>query len=203
LFNGYADPGSYYDICLLIFEAANHRTPTDINATWQYYLSATHQKIVDDPNATEHPWEAVVNVIRQMGPRLSYSELTFSPSMLIPMIEAYAFNNPGGASPTWVPDLFIHVKFSHESIVATLQNMYYNETQPFVGRNKRVLAEHIVYVCQQWYNDCIRNNKAIFGSDDNAREIDELLQTLTEAQAFAPQERDQAMALRRSIANYL
>lgn len=122
--------------------------------------------------------------------------------MLIPLIENYAVSNPSrGAPATWVPDLFLHVKFSHESIVATLQNMYYNELQPFVGRNKRVLAEHILYVCQQWYNDCVRNNKAIFGSDDNAREIDELLQTL--GPTFAQQERDQALALRQSIANYL
>jgi nuclear pore complex protein Nup155 len=135
-----------------------------------------------------------------MGPRLNFSETTFSPAMLIPMIEKYAINNPSGAPPNWVPDLFLHVKFSHESIVATLQNMYFNEMQPFVGRNKRVLAEHILYICQQWYNDCARKNKAIFGGEDNVRDIDNLLQNL--APAFAPQQRDQAMALRQSIADY-
>jgi nuclear pore complex protein Nup155 len=185
----------------LIFEAANHRTPTDINTTWQYYLQSVHQKVVDDPNATQHPWEAVVNVIREMGPRLGYSQLTFSPSMLIPMIEAYAINNPNNAPANWVPDLFLHVKFSHEAIVGTLQNLYYNEVQPFVGGNKRPLAEHILYVCQQWYNDCARNNKAIFGSDDNAREIDNVLRTLEPV--FDRDQRAQVQALRDSIANYL
>lgn len=122
--------------------------------------------------------------------------------MLIPLIESYAINYPSrGAPATWVPDLFLHVKFSHESIVATLQNLYYNGVQPFVGRNKRVLADHILYTCQKWYHDCVRNNKALFGSDNNAIEIDELLAAL-EAE-FAQPERDQALALRQSIANYL
>ena len=123
--------------------------------------------------------------------------------MLIPLIETYAINFPSpGAPATWVPDLFLHVKFSHESIVATLQNLFYNGIQPFVNQtNKRVLAEHILYVCQQWYNDCLRSNKAIFGSDNNAREIDELLVALGDV--FAQEERDQAFVLRRSIANYL
>ena len=137
-----------------------------------------------------------------MGPRLSYSEITFSASMLIPMLENYAFTNGGGGSPSWIPDLFLHVKFSYETIIATLQNMYYNETPPFVGRAKNVLAQHILYVCKQWYLECIRNNKALFGSDNNAAEIQELLHTLVDAQAFTPQERDEADNLRLHIQNY-
>ena len=146
--------------------------------------------------------QAVVNVIRNMGPRLGYSETTFSASILVPMIETYAFNYPGGGPPNWVPDLFLHVKFSYETIVATLQNMYYNETLPFVGRNKRVLAEHILHVCQEWFADCARNNKVIFGSDDNARDVEDFLGQLVQANAFAPAERDKAEELRTRIKNY-
>jgi nuclear pore complex protein Nup155 len=140
-------------------------------------------------------------MIREMGARLGYSEGTFSPSLLIPMIEAFAMNN--GISGAWLVELFIHVKFAHETIVSVLQSMYYNEAQPFMGRNKRVLAEHTLLVLKDWYRECIRHNKAIFGGDDNAREIDNILSIFIESQSFTPDERDQANALRLQIANYL
>lgn len=140
-------------------------------------------------------------MIREMGARLGYSEGTFSPTILIPMIETYAFNNDTGGN--WVPDLFIHVRFEHETIVTVLQNMYYSEAQPFMGRNKHVLVEHTLYVIKDWYRECTRHNKAIFGGDDNARGIDNILNELVDSQLFTADERDQANTLRRQIANYL
>ena len=64
-----------------------------------------------------------------------------------------------------------------------------------------MLAAHILYICKQWYNDCARTNKAIFGSDDNARAIAELLETVHPN--LVGDLRDEALALRQSIANYL
>ena len=138
-----------------------------------------------------------------MGARLGYSEGVFSPTLLIPLIEAYSVRNNVTAPETWVPELFIHVKFSYETIVSIFQDMWYNEVQPFLGRNKRQIADHTVYVIKEWYRDCARNNKPIFGSDDNAREIDNILNILVESQVMLAGTRDTANALRQQIANYL
>lgn len=199
LYNVYADPGDYYDISLLIFESANHRNEADINATWQYYIDSTHLKALEDDSATAAPYEAVVDVVRNMSQRLKNSDTTFSPGMLIPLIENYAIEHQNGVgAKTWVPDLFIHVGFQYDTILSILNNMYLNDLAPFVGRNKRVLAYHMLYVCEQWYKDCIRSNKRIFGTEENAAVISEILGMLAQ-NGLQGEEADQANRLRQKI----
>ena len=62
----------------MIYEAADHRNDADINSTWQNLLDATHAKVVENPKATEKPFEAVINMVRDMAHRLNLSESTFS-----------------------------------------------------------------------------------------------------------------------------
>jgi nuclear pore complex protein Nup155 len=174
---------------LIIFECANHRNEADINSTWQYYLDYTHSKVADDPaNTTQQPYEAVINMLREMSQRLKNSEATFSPLTLIPMIENYALEQQFGVGPpTWVPDLFIQVGFPFETILSTLQTMYMGDIAPFTGRYKHVLADHMVYVCEMWYKDCMRANSRLFGSEENAAGIVEVLEML---QGNAPNQQD-------------
>jgi nuclear pore complex protein Nup155 len=138
-------------------------------------------------------------MMRDMAHRLSLSETTFSPTLLIPMIEQYAveFQNDVG-SRTWVPDLFIEVGFPFETIVATVQNMWYNNVAPFTGQRKNILARHIVYVLGQWYEECIRTNTRLFGSDENAEDINQLLELLSHEQLGEP-DMDALNTLRRKI----
>jgi nuclear pore complex protein Nup155 len=118
-------------------------------------------------------------MMRDMAHRLSGSETTFSPTLLIPIIETYAIEFQHDVGPrTWVPDLFISVGFPFETIVATVQSMWYNNVAPFTGQRKAILASHIIYVLGQWYEDCIRSNTRLFGSDENAQSINQLLELL-------------------------
>lgn len=199
MYNEYADQASYFDICLLIYEAADHRNDADINSTWQNILESTHSKVANDPNATELPYEAIVTMVRDMAHRLNYSETTFSPAMLIPMIEKYALEFQRDVGPrTWVIDLFIHVHFHYETILSILQNMFYGEVAPFSGRNRKVLAEHMLYTIKEWYKDCVRNNTRLFGGEDNAQGINEMLDVLVQ-NGLSPDEQEQAAELRLRI----
>ncbi|KAE9363359.1 putative nucleoporin [Stipitochalara longipes BDJ] len=198
LYNEYADQASYFDICLTIYEAASHRNEADISATWQSLIDATHQKALTN-NGTQQPYEAIVNMMRDMAHRLSLSETTFSPNLLIPMIETYAIEYQNNVGPrTWVEDLFISIGFPYETIVATIQGMWYNNVAPFTGTRKLVLARHIIYVLGQWYEDCIRSNTRLFGSDENADEINQLLDLLKNENLNA-QDRDALGVLQRKI----
>lgn len=134
-----------------------------------------------------------------MSQRLKNSDTTFSPGMLIPLIENYAIEDQNGVgSKTWVPDLFIHVGFQFDSILSILNTMFLNDLAPFIGRNKRVLAYHMLYVCEQWYQDCIRSNKRLFGTEENAAGISEILAMLVQ-NGLQGEEADQANRLRQKI----
>ncbi|KAL3428477.1 non-repetitive/WGA-negative nucleoporin [Phlyctema vagabunda] len=201
LYNRYADPASYFDICLIICQAANHRTDADIMSTWQNLLDVVHTKIVEDPNATVQPYEAIINIVCDMASRLNFSESTFSPAILIPMIERYAFEQQRDVGPrTWVVDLFLRVHFPHEIILSTLTSMFYNDEAPFSGRNRRVIAEHILYILEQWYQECASNNMRLFGGEQNAVEIDQLLIELIDTGGFQPAELQGAQQMRARIA---
>jgi len=198
LYNEYADQASYFDICLTIYEAASHRNEADISATWQSLIDATHQKALAN-NGTQQPYEAIVNMMRDMAHRLSLSETTFSPAILIPMIETYAAEYQHNVGPrTWVEDLFISVGFPYETIVATIQGLWYNNVAPFINNRRLTLARHIIYVLGQWYEDCIRTNTRLFGSDENLEEISQLL-ALLGAENLPAQDRDALGVLQKKI----
>lgn len=181
----------------MIFETVNHRNEADINATWQYYIDQIHLKALENNSAT--PYEAIVTMVIDMSIRLKTSETTFSAKILVPLIESYAIEHQNGVgAKTWVPDLFIRVGLQFDAILVALQPLYLNDLAPFVGRNKRVIAYHMLYICERWYQDCIRNNKRIFGTEENAAEIGEVLEMLAQ-NGLAGEEANQAVSLRTKI----
>lgn len=138
-------------------------------------------------------------MMRDMAHRLSLSETTFSPALLIPMIETYAIEFQNNVGPrTWVEDLFISIGFPYESIVSQIQGMWYNNVAPFTDRRKVVLARHIIYVLGQWYEECIRSNTRLFGSDENAEDVNQLLEALG-GENLGQLERDALSVLKRKI----
>lgn len=118
------------------------------------------------------PYEAVVTEIKEMSHRLNGSENTFNPQMLIPLIERYALEHQREVNADrWIPDLFITVGFPYEASIAVIQQLWYGNVTPFTGQGNRVLASHIVYLVDRWFEDCLGRNERPFGGEENAREI--------------------------------
>jgi len=136
-----------------------------------------------------------------MSQRLSNSEITFSPQLLIPMLERYAVENQNGVgNSNWLPSLFIDVGFPFETIVAALQGMWYNNIPPFTGTRKRILVQHILFVLLQWYEDCVKTNTRLYGSDENAQEVAQFLEMLEERPGdLLPAEVHSCVDLKRKI----
>ncbi|EKD15418.1 uncharacterized protein L3040_001786 [Drepanopeziza brunnea f. sp. 'multigermtubi'] len=206
LYNRFADPAAYYEICLSIYEAASHTNEADINATWVSLLNQTHERH-SGPDSTQQPYEAVITMIREMSTRLSRSESTFSPHNMIPLLAAYAVDRavtqtgtPAG-SRTWLPDLFLEVGFPPETILSVLRDMWQNSAPPFVGGAKKsLLASWMVYVVEQWYMECVRTNQPLYGGGDNADEVMDILIDLERAPgALTPQESHDSQELRKRV----
>lgn len=177
LFNDYADQASYSDICLEIYEAADHRNEADIAATWQTLLDNTHSDVADSQNPQQAPHEAVITMVRHMANRLSHSEVTFSPQLIIPMLERYNIEYMAGDA-TWLPTLLIQVNFPFETIISILQSMWYTNSAPFTGSKRRVLASHMLFVLDQWFEDCLKSNTRIYGTEENGQEVMDFLEQL-------------------------
>ncbi|KAG9684501.1 nucleoporin-domain-containing protein, partial [Aureobasidium melanogenum] len=182
LFNQYADQAGYYDICILIYHCADHRNPADIQSTWQLLIEQVHQEAENSDQM--QPFEAVALKVRSLGQRLHAAEATFPIPILLPMLLRYAleFQN-NAASPMWVMDTFLELDIRPSVLVPVVEQMYYTNEQPFVGRHRRILAADLIYLIQAWLRESERHGDSVlFGSDDSAAGIDELLTSLAGSQ---------------------
>lgn len=125
------------------------------------------------------PYEAIIETIRSLAQRLNLSETMFPVSDLVPMLERYAVEFQNGVGPeTWVMDTLIDVGVPFESIYPVLEVMFYNDEAPFQGKNRRYIANDIVYVVKLWLQDRRRGTGEVLGGAANAATISATLQTL-------------------------
>ena len=183
LYNGYADQAGYFDICILIYQAADHRNPVDIRATWQNLLDRIHEETSHrSTNEGPQPYEVVIEKVRSLGTRLNLSETMFPITDLLPMLERYAFEFQNGVGPeTWVVDTLLGIGVPYESIFPVLESMFYSDEAPFRGRNRRYIATDIVYVVKLWLQETSRGKAKILGGEANAAAVGQCLLMLQQS----------------------
>ncbi|KAL8869081.1 MAG: hypothetical protein Q9174_004538 [Haloplaca sp. 1 TL-2023] len=175
LFNTYCEAAHYFDLCILIYEAADHRVASDIKATWQNLLERCHTEAEIRDQGPE-PYEMVAEAVRSLGTKLGLAETMFPVADLLPMLKRYAFNFQSQNGPeTWVLDIFIDLSVPFETIWGVLENMFYNDEQPFQGRNRRYIGNDMVYIAKLWFQDSIRGSGTLYGSEDNAYAVSQML----------------------------
>ncbi|KAJ9609842.1 hypothetical protein H2200_006171 [Cladophialophora chaetospira] len=177
LFNNYADNAGYYDLCLLIYQVADHRDPAQIKQTWQQLLQSVHDKI-DDGSPCE-PFEAIAEDVRSLGTKLRVSETTFPVQTLLPILEKYSFEHQRRiAPPHWVVDIFISLEIPYERLFEVLEMMFFSGDTPFVGSNRKYIASDLAYVVSKWFHESTRAGTIIFGSESSAARVSETMQAL-------------------------
>lgn len=177
LYNEYADQAGYFDLCLLIYQAADHRNPTDIRSTWQNLLERTHDETVT--RGEPQPYEAISEKVRSLAARLNLSETWFPVPDIVPILERYAVEYQNGVGPeTWVMDTCIDIGVPFESLFAVLEGMFYNDEAPFQGRNRRYIANELVHVVGLWFQDSSRGAGKILGGESNAAAVSQVLQNV-------------------------
>jgi nuclear pore complex protein Nup155 len=197
LFNKYADSAGYYDVCLLIYEVADHRDTSQVKATWQQLLQNVHDETVEQDEA--EPYEAVADKVRSLGSRLRLSESTFPIPILLPMLEKYGFEHQRNVAPEhWVIDLFLDLQVPYESLFDTLEAIFYTNDVPFLGINRKVIANDLIELVGRWLNDTMRGGGIILDSEQGALRVDHMMQALIQEGSRAGMD-DRMMHMSRLI----
>lgn len=171
LFNDYADQAGYYDLCLLIYHAADYRSPTTIAGTWSNLIEQTHDEVVRQLEralpGTEmppQPYEAVSNKIHNIAHRTSLDSFVFPIQTLIPELcrysVAYQQDITINADPTWPVRLFLSLDVSHDLIIRVLENILDTQDYGFSGMVRNRIVELIVFVVADWVAEVRRRGGA-------------------------------------------
>ena len=185
LFNGYADNASYHDICILLYQVADHRNPADIMASWQQLINQTDMEAPVVHGRNSLPYEAVGEKVMELGRRLHIATATFPIQILLPMLERYALTPREQHPPqTWAVDIFLALDIPHETLLPVLEQMYYGNEHPFVGSKRKIIAAHMVYLLQHWFQESEKSGeRSLFGSEENASIVQDCLATLLKNRA--------------------
>ena len=207
LYNQYADQAAYYDLCILIYQVADHRNPADIRITWQNLFDRIHEDTLErdatSPDAPK-PYEVVAEKVRSLGTRLNLSETMFPIPDLIPMLERYAFSHQRNVGPeSWVVATLVEIGVPFESIFPVLEGMFYNDEQPFHGRNRRIIATEIVYVVGLWFQETSRGKGKVLGGEQNAASVSETLLLLQQSGGLEGRRAEECAGLRVRIEHLL
>ena len=205
LFNTYADPARYHDICILLYKVADHRNPADIKASWEQLVKDTSQESIALYGQSMQPWEAVGDKVRRLGRRLGLNPSTFPIQTLLPLLEAYA-QEPRSQHPpdSWAIDILLELEIPHETLLPVLENMFYANMQPFTGAKKRKLGEKMVYLIQHWFAASERSGeRVLFGSEENQVMVTDCLGSLSRDASLGQDVRDVALTMLNQIENAL
>lgn len=190
LYHSYADQAGYYDICLLIYHAADYRNVPDIRHTWSNLIEQVHRKAVGEHMTA--PWEAVAMKVEEIGTRTNLNENVFPVHVVLQLLLQYDLEfythetnarhgGPDELAPnsnlTWVLDVFLKLKAPFEYLVATLESLWYAQEHPFTGRNRKILVKWIIYLVEQW-GAMSRRTGALFGGPENAIGLADLLRVV-------------------------
>ncbi|CAA9961837.1 hypothetical protein PTMSG1_05214 [Pyrenophora teres f. maculata] len=188
LYHDYADQAAYYDICLLIYHAADYRSVPDIRSTWTNLIDQTHRKALTDGQSA--PWEAVALKVEDLGHRTNLNDNVFPVNIVLQLLLQYDLefyvhdaNAPNtqnlalNSNLTWPIDVFLKINAPFENLVATLEALWYAQEQPFAGRNRKLLVKWIIYLVEQW-SQTSRRSGTLFGGPENAIGLAEVMRII-------------------------
>jgi nuclear pore complex protein Nup155 len=173
-------------LCLLIYHAADYRSIPDIRSTWTNLIDQAHRKAII-ANSTA-PWEVVALKILELGQRTSLNENVFPINIVLQLLLQYDLefyvhdaNAPNAQNLAFNEDLmwpiavFVKLQAPYESLVATLEALWYAQEQPFAGRNRKLLVKWIIYLFGGPENaiGLAEVMRIILGSDVLGRDVDD------------------------------
>ncbi|KAL8297782.1 hypothetical protein RB597_007172 [Gaeumannomyces tritici] len=177
LFNTYADPAGYYNLCLLIYHAADFHQTQLIAETWKNLISVTHQEIEERREEYERqlaaaqrhlseppppaPYESVSMQIQMIAHRTSLDTMIFPIDTLLPIVCEYAITQEQdesiGADNSWPVLLFLQLQVSPSVIVRILEPIFEAQEAPFTGRRRRFVGAWINTAVEAWLREVERH----------------------------------------------
>lgn len=178
LFNGYADPLGYYEICFVIFRVSDYRNPDDIYKRWELYFERIFHDFLTNIKTSKPLYMLISESLGRIGRKLATSDLVFPVDKLIKLTckyiqDAVEEDERTQRPPTGtVVDTFINAGVSYEKLYVTLKAMIEHDSYDmYSGFIAYLKSSEMVHLIQKWYQNDRNLKDAVSG---------ETIATLTE-----------------------
>ncbi|EDO18049.1 hypothetical protein Kpol_1045p35 [Vanderwaltozyma polyspora DSM 70294] len=150
LFNDFAVPLGYYEVCLTIFKVSDFRNHEEIMSTWENLFGSFKNelngggKLEDSINFIN----LLSSVVIKVGRNVHVSEFVFPVSELFPMISSYFHEllPKEHIKPGSIASIFINAGISYNKFYYILRDLIETSTEL-----KEVYNNEMIWLIKEWY----------------------------------------------------
>lgn len=145
LFNGYADPLGYYQICFNIFHISDYKNPDDIYKRWELFFESVEYDYKQ--SGVSQDWPSYLSkALVDLGLKLHSNEIVFPVEKLIKLI----YKNVQNTAPGYIVDTFRRCGILNETLYLTLRstiehNLTHESLASFLKQNE------MLHLIKEWY----------------------------------------------------
>lgn len=166
LFNSYADPLGYYEICFSIFQISNYKNQDDILKRWELFFERIFHDFVVGKGGKPF-YTLVGEALTAVGPRVANNDIVFPVGKLIKLVCKYIENaiDEGGSAqeaPAGViVDMFLRSGVLYEKLYVSIRSLLvHNSCEMHAGFTRLLESTEMVYLIKKW-----------FGADKKLKEV--------------------------------
>lgn len=161
LFNNYADPLGYYEICFKIFCISDYKNPDDIFKRWELFFESIYHNFFTSKKKSLPFYMMLSDAVSSVGKNLSDNDFVFPISKLFKLMCKYIHNaiEESGAEQTpsagAIVDTFIAAGVSYETLYVVIKSSMNQNSKasldPYPAFVENLKSKEMVYLIQHWY----------------------------------------------------
>lgn len=195
LFNEYADPLGYYEICFEIFKVSDYKNPDEIFKRWELFFEKIFHEFITEKAKKSQLYKMISDKIVPVGLSLAPNDLVFPVDRLIKMVCKYIQNAieedlalqtpPHGA----VVDIFLQSQIPYEKLYVSMKSLIENNAYDVNNLTQYLKTSEMVYLIRKWYQndrklkDAVEEDK-IAGMTEYLIESDPVEKWVTQHKTF-------------------
>ncbi|GEQ68699.1 hypothetical protein JCM33374_g2367 [Metschnikowia sp. JCM 33374] len=168
LFNSYADPLGYYEVCFSLFYISDYKNPDDIFKRWELYFERLDYEYFEKEDMSKPLCLVLSDALISVGTKIRNNDFVFPVNKLIKLMCKYTQSALEQSESSQKPprgvviDTFIKSGVAYETLYVTVKTLIENNSHDmYAGFTKFLKESEMLYLIQSWYQRDKRLRDAI------------------------------------------
>ncbi|WAQ92935.1 hypothetical protein PtA15_17A417 [Puccinia triticina] len=150
IYRDIVEPLGLLECTLLIFHVSDHRDLNLIQTVWLAIIEQAHEGRPGGLSGVE----GVANKVSQLGRKFYPSDIAFNTSMIVGILEKYAFDNPLPGNKKWVGSVLREAGLPWQTIWESVDELFTSKLPPWhIDSTLSFLTFEIAEIIQQWIRE--------------------------------------------------